>query len=380
MPTISRDKITRVETIPLRLPFKETFKFSAGTRPFVEVVIVRLHCESGLTGVGETQAWRRIGSNATVSNIVHDIDDILAPLIVGQSPFDIGPIMERLDRALYHSLYSQASISDALFDLKGKLLGVPVSDLLGGRYRDQIPICAVLPIKDEREETLNRAKKFYEQGYRAFTVKVGTGLKDDVANVRMLREHFGDDVILRVDANAALDFDDALTLMRGLQPFDVEVVEQPVAPWNLDGLAELALRMPMAIMADESVAAPQDLLDIIRRRSATVIQTKQAKNGGIWGVQKLWTIAAAAGLRVYPGNHPATSIASAAVAQMAAAYEGKLIEGPFAVGIGQFGTLAADIVAEPLEIKGNLVTVPNRPGLGVTLDDDKIEQFRVCPK
>jgi L-alanine-DL-glutamate epimerase-like enolase superfamily enzyme len=145
--------------------------------------------------------------------------------------------------------------------------------------------------------------------------------------------------------------------------------------WDLTGLAELARRSPTPLMIDESLATDNDLIAVIRERAGTAIHTKVAKNGGIWGMRKLWTIAAAAGLRIYPGNHPSTSIATVSVVHLAAAWPGPLLEGAFAVGLENLG---ADIVQRPLRMEQNRIVVPDEPGLGVTLDENKVREFRAA--
>lgn len=370
-----RLRITRVETIPLKVPFKVTFKFSAGPRPDVDVLLVRLHTDGGLSGVGETQAWRRKGSSDTLSSLVRAIEDHLAPRVIGRSPFDIASIMHAMDEALDHSLYAKAPISDALYDLQGQALGVPVYELLGGKCRDTIPLCAPIPIRPDISETLDKTQQFYDRGFRTFLIKIGIDPKADYDNVKAIRERFGPSVCLRVDANAGMGFDDALVLLKKLEPLDIDTAEQPLDLWDLHGMAELARRVNIPIMADESVATDHDLINVIRMRAASVVQTKQAKNGGIWKVRRLWHIAAAADMRIYPGNHPSVSVATSAVAHLAAAWPGPLLEGPFAMGIG--GELADDVVTEPLRLSGNKISPPSGPGLGVTLDEKTITRLRV---
>lgn len=371
----SKVNITRVETIPLAVPFRVPFKIaSGGARPVGENLLVRLHTNEGVEGIGETQAWRRQGSTETLASLKCAIDDHLAPRVVGRAPFDLASIMAAMDEALTPSLYAKAAIADALYDLQGKLLGVPVYQLLGGKCRDAIGACAVLPIKDSIEETLEGADAFHHRGFRSFTVKVGVNPAAEVRLVAAVRERFPA-VILRVDANASMGFDGALALLKKLEPYDLDAAEQMIPMWDLEGMAELARRIDIPIMADECVATVYDLLEVIKRRAATVMQTKVAKNGGIWNMRKLWTIAQAAEMRIYPGNHPSTSVATAAVAHLAAAWAGPLLDGPFAVGIS--GAFARDVVREPLVVENGAVRVPDGPGLGVTLDEEAIASMRV---
>lgn len=365
--------IERVEIIPLRLPMKIPIKIASGEpRATVDTLVVRLWTSAGVCGIGETQAWRRQGSRETFGSLCSVIRDHFSPHLVGRSPFDIAAIMRRLEEAAFQSLYAQAAISDALYDLQGKLLGVPVHTLLGGRCRDHLAGCAVLFMKPDIEETLEGADAFYARGFRSFIVKVGVDLAADVRTVAALRERFGPDAVIRVDANGGMSFDAALSLLRKLDPFDVDSAEQPLPIWDVAGLAELARRTPIPLMIDESLATSQDLLAVIRERAGTAIHTKVGKNGGLWGSRKLWTIAEAAGLRIFPGNHPSTSVATLSVVHLAAAWPGPLLEGPFALGLE---ALATDIVREPATMQGNRLMVPDRPGLGVDLDEDAVREF-----
>lgn len=367
--------ITRVETIPVAVPFRVPFKIaSGGARPVGENMLVRLHTDQGVCGIGETQAWRRQGSTETLAGLKSAIEDHLAPRVIGRSPFELSALMRAMDDALTPALYAKAAIGDALYDLQGKLLDVPLWQLLGGRCRDTVGACAVLPIKDSLEETLEGAEAFHRRGFRSFTVKVGVDPRAEVRLVAAVRERYPD-AIIRVDANASMGFDGALALLKKLEPFELDAAEQMVPMWDLEGMAELARRVDIPIMADECVATVHDLLDVIARRAATVMQTKVAKNGGIWHMRSLWVLAHAAEMRIYPGNHPSTSVATAAVAHLAAAWPGPLLDGPFAVGVS--GAFARDVVENPLVVENGVVRVPDGPGLGVTLDEKAIAAMRL---
>ena len=371
-------KIRKVEMIPLHIPFATPFQIATAresSRDFLEVLILRLHTDQGIVGIGETQAWRRQGSAELLANLMHSIKTRFEPLLIGRSPFDINAIMYDMNATLYNSLYAQAAIGDALYDLVGKSLNVPVHALLGGKCRDRVRVGAVLSMKPNVEELVEAAQAFHDRGFRHFGLKIGIDSAADLRNAQALREAFGEDIVLRVDANAMMNFDAAVTLLRKLEPFDIDVAEQPIAIWDVDGLAALARAVAMPIMADESVSTDHSLLDIIRQRAATVVQTKTAKNGGIHYIRRLWHLAEAAGMRIYPGNHPSTSVATSAVAQMCAASPTPVMEGVFAVGVS--GALADDIVENPIRPVDGEVPVPDGPGLGVTLDEEKLAKYRV---
>lgn len=369
-------KITQVECIPLSTPFKSPFKIASGAaRETVETLIVRLRTDLGVIGIGETQAWRRQGSAETLPNLVRTIKDHFTPRVIGRSPFDVAAVLHELNDAMYNTFYAQAAVGDAMYDLMGKILGVPVYQLLGGKCRDRVRVAAVLAMKGTTASVIESAQGFVERGFRHLVLKIGNDPALDLRNAEALRREFGDKIILRVDANACLDYDSALNLLIKLEPYDIETAEQPLPIWDIDGMAALARAVRMPVMADESVSTDHSLLEIIRKRAASSFQSKVAKNGGLHYMQRLWHLGAAAGLGINPGNHPSTSVATASVAHLCAAWPTPVMAGVFAVGVS--GALATDIVENPITPVDGEVPIPNGPGLGVTLDEAVIARLRV---
>ena len=369
-------RITGIECIPLNIPFKTPFKIASGAaREVMETLIVRITTDQGVAGIGETQAWRRQGSAETLPGLVSVIRRQFEPLLLGRSPFDIARIMHDLEARMFHTYYAQAAVGDALYDIVGKLLGVPVHQLIGGQARERVRVAAVLTMKGTVGSTLEQAAEFREQGFRHLVLKIGNDTALDLANAEALRKAYGDAIELRVDANAGLDYDQALRLLRRLEPFDIECAEQPLSIEDTEGMAALARAVRMPLMADESVSTEQSLLEIIRKRAASSAQTKVAKNGGIYRIQRLWHLLSAAGMGINPGNHPSTSVATASVAQMCTAWPGPLMAGVFAVGVS--GALAEDIVETPIRPTNGEIAAPAGPGLGVTLDEGAVRRLRV---
>lgn len=369
-------RITGVECIPLHIPFKVPFKIASGAaRDVMETLLVKVRTDQGVIGIGETHAWRRQGSAETLPGLINVIERQFEPMVLGRSPFDIASIMHDLEQRMYHTHYAQAAIGDALYDIVGKLLNVPVYQLLGGKCRDKVRVAAVLSMRGTVDSMLESAAEFYEKGFRHLVLKIGVDTALDLANAEALRKKYGDGIELRVDANAGLDYDQALRLLRRLEPFDIETVEQPLAIWDIDGMAALARAVTMPLMADESVSTEQSLLDIIRKRAASSAQTKIAKNGGIHRIQRLWHLLATAGLGINPGNHPSASVATASVAHMCAAWPQPVMAGVFAVGVS--GALADDIVEVPIRPVNGEIAVPEGAGLGVTFDEAAIKRLRV---
>lgn len=371
-------KIVSVEAIPLRIPFGKKFTMAApheATREGVDVVIVRIAAEDGSVGIGETQAWRRQGSGETHTSLVHAISDQFAPHIKGRFVGEIAPIMAELDAKLAGSLYAQAAIGDALYDLQARTLGLPLHALLGGQIRPKIQVGLAIGIAGSPDAMVAAAQRTYDAGYRHIRVKIGIDPAGDVKTIAAIRAHFGDRVVLRADANGGMNRTDALRLLARLEPYDLDIVEQPIAGWDLEGMAFLARSVRIPLSADESLTTAYSMAEIARRGAASVVQTKSAKNGGIHGIRKIWTVAEAHGIGIFPGNHPSTGINVAAVAHLAAAWPGKLLVGDFQTGAADM--IADDILVKPVPVIDGHVVVPEGPGLGIALDEDKLAKYRV---
>lgn len=370
--------IRTIEPIPLRVPFARSFTMAAPhqpTRDEVEVLVVRITTEDGLVGIGETQAWRRQGSGESLAGLYAKIRDYVVPALVGRSALDIAAAMAGVEARLAGSLYVQSAVGDALYDVAARALDVPVYTLLGGLCRQEIAVGLAIGITGDAAKMIDAAQNVYERGYRHIRVKIGLDAAADVASVAALRKHFGDRVVLRADANGGMNYGDALRLLAKLEAYDLDIVEQPLPGWDLDGMATLARSVRIPLSADESLTTPQSLVDISRKEAARVVQTKSAKNGGIHAIRRLWQLAETLGIGIFPGNHPSTSVNVAAVAHLAAAWPGELLVGDFQTGADDM--LGDDIVQSPVRVADGKVYVPQGPGLGVELDEGKLAQYRV---
>lgn len=368
-------RIDRVEVIPIRVPNRVPIKLSSMLLERQENVIVRLRAGS-LTGIGETQPLCGFqGCTESQGTIVPLIRDRFAPLLVGRSPFDLERIIRDLEQAIWGNPYAKAAVIDALYDLMAKAYGVPLYQLLGGCYRDKIPVVWTIGIKDP-QKMAEEALRALERGFRLIKVKVGAlRLEEDVQNVEAVREAVGPEIGLRVDANGALSFVQGLALLRNLSPFNLELVEQPLRIWDLDGMARLIELVGIPIMPDESLHSLQSALELVAKRAASIFGMKLAKHGGVYYSQKIAAIAQAASIPIYPGGQPGTSVGSATAAHFYAATWNATLGGDF--HIGPAGWLADDVVRNPLVVKEGYAFVPQEVGIGVEVDEEKLIKYAV---
>jgi L-alanine-DL-glutamate epimerase-like enolase superfamily enzyme len=370
-------QINKVEAIPINVPYPVPVTISTGTLYVQESVLVRITADDGTIGLGETQPIPFFqGCAETQDTVLTLVRSVYTSLLLGQDPFDIEKLNQDMERALRGGEYARAAVGDALYDLVARALDIPLYKLLGGCYRDKIPCVWSIGMKPT-QAMADEARRELDRGYFLLKCKIGAPDPDtDVANVAAIREALGPDVSFRVDANAGLRYSEALArLKRMVGPYSLEFVEQPVAIWDLDGLARLSDVLCVPIMADESANSIHAVIELVKRKAASIIDIKLAKMGGVYSARKIAAIADAAGIPLYAGGQVATSVGAATAAHFFAA-TWNVIGGDFQ--LGPDGWLAADIVKKPLQVKDGYALVPEEgPGIGVELDEEKLEKVAV---
>jgi len=245
-------RISKIECIPVTSKFSQPFPMGGGVELGSSSVILKLHTDEGIIGIadsGGTSAWYRGESQDSMMSI---INNIFAPILLGEDPFNIEKIVARLDHAARDNQQAKSIVDYALHDIKGKALGVPVYQLLGGLTTDKVPLGYVLP-GAETKVVLDMAKKALDAGFRVLKLKVGAGTEElDIENVKALRELGGDDVEIFIDANGGWHYYQALMTLRKLEKYNLAMVEQPVPWWDIDGMARLRSKIAIPVFADEA--------------------------------------------------------------------------------------------------------------------------------
>jgi muconate cycloisomerase len=369
-------KITRVDTVPVSIPInaERAIKGGRGVHAVSPFLLIKMHTDEGVTGLGEvscTPGW----SGEDQVTAAHFIDDLLAPLLVGENPLEIERLTIRLQRGLAGNPFTKSGLEMALWDILGKAAGLPVYRLLGG------PVRAVVPTKfsvsgREPDRAAEIAAWAVAQGFRAMKVKVGIDPDEDVARVRAVRAAVGPDVRLGVDANGGWSPRVAIQTVRRLSEYGIAFAEQPVPPLDVAWLADVRRQVQVPVMADESVYTPQDAMAVVRAEAADVLSVYVGKGGGVGPARKIAAVAEAAGLTCTVGSNLELGVASAAMIHLAMATPGIGAEEFPCDILGPF-FYEDDILAAPLPITAGEARPLERPGLGVELDADKVEHYRV---
>lgn len=380
-------KITAVETYQVSLPVRRPHAFAGVLSPIGQgYVIVKLHVEGGIVGLGEAQVLKdwageygsHYGEAPETTQML--IERYLAPAIIGEDVRQIEHLLKKMDTVVKGYPYAKAALDVAIHDAVGKLLGVPVYQLLGGLVRRAIPIAhslGLMPIEDAVRE----AQLAVEEGIRCIKMKAGLDAPRDVELVRQLRRALPS-IKIRVDVNQGYtSWKDAVRTIEAMAEHDVWFVEQPVE--GLEGLARVAQATRVPIMADESAWSPQDVLRLIEWKAAEMISAYYTKPGGLAKTKKVLAIAETAGLQCDINGSIEMGVGNAANLHLAASAPAITIPGSITITstAEKVTTKIAmhkyldDIIVQPFEYRDGCLIVPDGPGLGIELDEAKLEKY-----
>lgn len=363
--------IKKIEAIPVSVPLNKPFIISTGEMRTLDHVIVKVHTDEGVVGVGES-APVPIFSEESQEDVKTAIDKYISRFLIGEDIFNVEKLLEKMDKAVQGHSYAKAGIELALWDAMGKALKVPVYKLLGGLYREKVPVVWIIGIGTS-EQMAEEAKEYVQKGFDSIKVKIGINPQQDIKNVAAVREAVGDDVKIRVDANQGYTSDVAIKTLRKMERYDLELIEQPVPRWDLKGMARVAKTLDTPVMADESVFTPEDAIKVIQEEAADIINIKIMKPGGLYNAKKIASIAESAGIPCLVGSMIELGVGTAACAHFACATKNIRYPCEF---IGPMMT-KDDILDSPYMPKNGFIEIKKEPGFGVNLDEDKVMKYTV---
>jgi muconate cycloisomerase len=362
--------IATIEAVLVDIPMKGAVSGVHGTTTVQRSVLVRVATDDGAEGWGDVDPTPgySLMSAAAVVQAVRD----LAPALIGRDPFNVLAALSAMDAKVRDCFEAKAAVEMALQDLKSRALGIPVHSLLGGRVKDVITLNAwvgtVPPAQAARE-----AVDWLRRGFTSAKIKIAGPSPEGIERVAAVRAAVGSRMALRVDFNESLREDEAVDVIRRLRPFDLTLIEQPVARQDIAALARIRRAVEVPVMADESVSDPASLVDIIRREAADIVKLKVMKQGGLLRTYQMIECAAAGGLRVVIGHGFGLTLSTLAEAAVASTSEA-VMDGCEAVGPLK---MASDVVAAPLDLEGGVIALPDGPGLGARVDPLALERHRV---
>jgi L-alanine-DL-glutamate epimerase-like enolase superfamily enzyme len=368
-------KITDIQCHRVTIPYRNPYRMAPGETRHKKQIIVLVETDEGISGVGETGVTLIERGGETQEAIYITIKKYFAPLLIGMDPFDIGLVIERLEgfnQGRTGFLCAKAAIDTALYDIMGKAANRPIAKLLGGVHRTQFKVSRSLGVKTPTEMAQD-AIRLKSLGYAMLTIKVGFEVKEDIDRVAAVRDAVGANYPLEIDVNGAYNVEVAIPTLRKMERYGIEAIEQPVPWWDLQGMKEVRIALDTPITADESAWTPQDVANIARMSAADTICLKPVKNGGLFLSRRMAEMAEAAGMGVLMGSKHPLSPGTSAILHFAAAL-------PCVHGVLGYGSplerLVDDICDPPLAMnKDGTVSLPEGPGLGVTLSSEKLRRY-----
>jgi muconate cycloisomerase len=366
--------IDHLEAMILDVPTIRPHVLAMATMHVQSMVIVRIFCADGTVGVGEgtTIGGLSYGEESPES-IQLTIERYFTPVVLAGDANRPAAIMQQLGMIAVGNRFAKCAIETALLDALGQRRGIAVSELLGGRLHDRLPVLWTLASGNTQKDIAEAEEMLAARRHQEFKLKIGKrALADDVAHVAAIKRALGDRASVRVDVNQAWD---ECTAQRGiamLADAGVDLVEQPIARRNRAGMARLRARAMLAIMADEALNGPADALEFAQAGAADVFAVKIAQSGGLRAAKDVAAIADAAGVGVYGGTMLEGGVGTVAACHLFST----IARLPF--GTEQFGPLllAEEILEKPLDYADFSVAVPDGPGLGVALDANAVARFR----
>jgi len=370
---MSHTLIESIQTIIVDLPTIRPHKLAMHTMQKQTLVIIRVRCSDGLEGIGESTTIGGLAyGNESPESIKTTIDNYLGPLLVGQEASNINAAMQRLDQAAKGNTFAKSGLESALLDSQGKRLGLPVSELLGGRVRGSLEVAWTLASGDTSKDIAEAEQMLDIRRHRIFKLKIGANeVSTDLKHVIAIKKALGERASVRVDVNQYWDESQAIRACQVLGDNGIDLIEQPIARINRTGQVRLNQRSAAPIMADESIESVEDAFSLAADGAASVFALKIAKNGGPRAVLRTAQIAEAAGIALYGGT-----MLEGAIGTLASAHAFVTLN-KLTWGTELFGPLllTEDIVTQAPVYRDFQLEVPRTPGLGLTLDEERLAFF-----
>lgn len=368
-------KIADIRTKRLSVPLIKPFKTALRTVREAETIVVFVTCEDGTTGIGEAPPTHVITGDS-LDSIESTVLKIIRPAILGLSIENSEQVFSTIHQAILHNTSAKAAVDIAVHDCLGKRTGLPLYQLLGG-YKNRLETDFTVSVNGT-EEMVGDARALIKKGFDTLKIKVGNStIEEDIDRVAGIRRAAGDRVKLRLDVNQGWSVKEAIAAIRKMERLglSIELVEQPVAAWNTEGLKQVTDAVETPVMADESVFGPRDAVRLLETRACDLINIKLMKAGGIYYADKINTLAEAHGIECMVGCMIESKIGITAASHFAASKR-NITRCDFDAPL----MFASDPVVGGVRYEQNQLFLPDAPGLGIRevkipfIEDEKEEK------
>ncbi len=363
-----------IETLLVEIPTIRPHKMAVATMQTQTLVLVKVSTEDGFIGWGEATTIGGLGyGEESPESVKTNIETYFSPLLKTLNGLNVAQTMQIINRNINGNRFAKCAIQTALLDIQAQRLGLPLNEVLGGRLRDSISVLWVLASGNTEKDIAEAQKMIESKRHNVFKLKIGSRpVEQDVEHVLAIKKALGDDVSIRVDVNRAWSELTAIKGIQLLQDGGVDLIEQPCAINNIDAMERLTRKFDIAIMADESLMGPQSAYELAKRNAASVFAVKIAQSGGLIEGCEVGKIANLAGIDLYGGTMLEGPVGTIASAHVFSTFSN------LAYGTELFGPLllTEQILKTPLQYENFELKIPTGLGLGIELDEDKIDNLR----
>lgn len=337
------------------------FTIATGTMHYAQNILIRVHTDIGLYGVGECSAFPMIvgETQATCFEMAKDF----ATLWKNKNAAALEERLQELHSYTAFNATIKSAFDMALYDLAAKAAGQPLYRFLGGNKKE-LETDLTIGI-DTPDNMATKAVDFVKRGVRIIKIKLGKNAREDVERVRRIREAAGPSIGLRIDANQGWSYEDALFALTAMGSFNIQFCEQPMRFWDDDKLPALVKQSPIKIMADESVFNHYDAKRIIAAGACDYVNIKFAKSGGIWEARKIHSVCKENNIPCMMGGMLESRVALSAFAHFALAHDNVIFYDMDTCMLGH----KTDPVTDGVQYKGFFLEVPETPGIGADADE-----------
>lgn len=363
-----------IETILAEIATIRPHKMAVATMQTQTLVLIKIETRDGFVGWGEATTIGGLGyGEESPESIKVNIDTYFTPLLKTLSHLNIAQTLQIVQKNIHGNRFAKCAIQTALLDIQAQRLGLSLSEVLGGRLRDSVPVLWVLASGDTDKDIAEAQSMLAAKRHNFFKLKIGSRpVEADVEHVLAIKKALGAEVSIRVDVNRAWSELEAITGIQLLQEGGIDLIEQPCAIDNIDAMQRLTRRFDIAIMADESLMGPASAYRLAKSNAASVFAIKIAQSGGLLEGRDVATIANLAGIGVYGGTMLEGAIGTIASAHLFSTFS------HLAYGTELFGPLllTQEILKTPLQYENYELHLPQGKGLGIEVDEDKLDQLR----
>ena len=353
-------KITDIQYKVVEVKRKCKFTIALATNATSNAIIVKVTTDEGIIGYGEASPFSPVTGDSN-EDILQFFEHI-KPRIIGENPLAIEKIHRIMNRYTVGKSAGKAGIDIALYDILGKKTGLPLYMLLGGNS-NEVQSDMTVGI-DTPDEMAKLAKKYVDEGFRILKIKVGINHHDDLEAVRKIRELVGPDISLRLDANQGWGKKETVEVMKQMEQYGVDEIEQPIPYWNVDDMRFIKDHISQEMMVDEAVHSPRDVMRIAKAEAADLVNIKLMKSGGLYPALQINAVSQSAGLPCMVGCMSECRIGIAAGAALVAA-QGNIT----LADLDSYRMIEEiDGISGGFETKGDMIYLTDKPGLGVEVD------------